>query len=255
MESVFGFKVDLGTASGLLDPHGIDPLVKKAVELARRKYRPTGGMRDTLMNYGLALISARLDSAAEKVTEPKKTTMRKMSDFLDGFRADMFGKESLAELEKKTEGTEMSPELRQALAKIDEAWLERADLILEGTDPASLSDAKAILAKEAEARYEIRQITLFGPKKEEPKKKPGVPFKKQVAGVAKSAGNALNAQLVVLNTHLAPMAAEAKARADAEVLRNRLRRTSTAGSQRWVRLAKAALLFPVTALTFPFRRR
>ncbi|MEK7169971.1 MAG: hypothetical protein AAB767_01655, partial [Patescibacteria group bacterium] len=197
-------------------------------------------------------FAALIENAGdEQDSEPMRVAFKKAADWFETF-GHALGKHATGE---KAKGTEMSPELRKALAKIDEAWLEHADLILVGTAPANLPDMKALLAQEAEARHDIRHITLFGPEKKPESKKPGVPFMKQVADVAKSAGKTANAQLVVLNTHLAPLAADAKTKADMEETRNRLRRTSTAGSSGLVRFAKAVLLFPVTVLTFPFRRR
>lgn len=236
--------VDLNVIASLFNP-----VLDESAESVAEKVKGYVTKYQWLGSKGMASIiggfAAMIENAGdEQESEPARVAFKKAADWFETFSRELGKHAGKAK-------SEVSPELAKTLAALDAG---AADLATEAVRLFLLTPAdrreemSALQNARAEDYHEFRELLVNGKPEPEVKKPAGVPFMKQVAGVAKSAGNAVNAQLVVLNTALAPLAADAKTRADAEVTRNRLRRSGRKNS--WM---KSLLLFPLKALTWPWK--
>ena len=205
----FNVKLDLNTFAGLLDPQ-IDKLVDSAVEAADKAVKKDSTFRLQVFNYGLGMLSGKVESAAEHVGEPMKTTLRKFSDFLDGFREKFYGSDK----KKKTSTTGLDDALVKAIVKIDEAFLKRCDDVLGSTDafdPGAMEAVLKQLEAEATARDKLKRIVLEGPKESPGPEKPKVPLTKRLDETARYLDKAAEKTLGPVNHELEQQVARWKA--------------------------------------------
>lgn len=240
-EEVFKLKFDLGDVGGALDPL-IHTRAKKDSDSAKGWLKPGNALRHSFWSYPFGVFVKRLQGSSEKQTEPLKTGLWVVSEYLDSFRQEFWGKETGKDPELDKEGEAALKALQPILTKYYDILLRDWVSLLINTKASRMPELRKYLADSALTVHEMVDLLLNGPpKKEEPK----VPFKERVANAASIADEAVSGMLTPINRELEQVAGRARAynqRTAQEIGYARQARTAT--PQKWGPLGRfCKLLF------------
>lgn len=218
--------LDLGTLAGLADPE-LDKLAKSHAAAVKKWLKKGSWLLHPLMGRAIGAFSGRLDTVADKLTEPVKTLVRKLSDYLDSFRGELYGEESGKEHQSKMDDV-TDAEFLKAWAECKAAILKNTTTAsLESTTPGELKAVEDAGEKQALAIWRVMKRLTEGPEKSE---EPKVPFRERLADAAHIADEAANRVLAPINCELGQGLAKWDASLKARQQARAAGRTTTSGS-------------------------
>ena len=192
-KDVYKYAVSFEALSGLADPE-IDKLAKSAVESVRKWLKPGNPLLHPFAGRGLGWFSGTLDKVASDLPEPVRTAVRKISDFVDSFRSELYGKDAEKHEPKTDASAAVKAEFqRRMMGYIAAATEEAVRLTLEASraqteEVRRLNADRAKNVQEAvKSAYEAMEMVLNGPEKDpEPKVPIGERFNAAVDGFNKT---------------------------------------------------------------------
>lgn len=206
LKKFFKIELDLNTVASALDPHVIDTSAEAAAEKAKKVIKEGNPVLHPACGYILAAISGRLDTVAESISDPLKTGLRKISDWLDTFRSAFYGKSD----EKAPEAKPDAELLKKISINEAELGSDFMGFLRQVTNPADRETLEKRGAEQTAAWAKFKHDLLHGPEKEPEAKAPAKPFREHVAKAAEVA----NAEILKFNAALTPVVEKWEAAAE-----------------------------------------